>query len=405
MQKTPVAYLSSNDGHALFFFGKGPVIRCKTGKALDQLDAFTAENKGKYLVAFLGYDLKNEIEGLVSENENLLEFPDLFCWSPAYVVELNEGKEPVFLQGTSDDFSHSELELLQKRMNSTVQPLPEIKFKSRISKAKYITEVENIQKEIQYGNTYELNFCQDFYAENVPGFDAWQLIKQQNNLTKAPFSAFVEFDEFQVFCGSPERFIRKDGSRIFSQPIKGTIRRGADFDEDEQLKLTLQFDEKERAENIMITDLVRNDLSKIAKKNSVNVDELCGIHTFETLHHMISTVSCDLKPETSFSDILRATFPMGSMTGAPKIRSMELIEKHESFKRGLYSGSIGYFKPNGDFDFNVVIRSFLLNLEKRVISCPVGGAITIKSVPENEYQECLVKVKRMVQLFGDDQDF
>lgn len=405
MAKSPKAYFSSNNGHWLFFFGEGEMLRCKVGNALNELDDFLQKNKDAYLVTFLSYDLKNEIENLKSENPDRLDFPDLFCWNPGYVVEFNGERKPVFLQGKSNEFSRNEIDLFLESMCSDISELPKIKFQKGISKAAYMAGVKQIQQEIQYGNTYELNFCQEFYAENVPQFDSWELVKQQNNLTKAPFSAFIEFDEFQIFSGSPERFIRKDGDHLFSQPIKGTIRRGQDEAEDEQLKKTLQSDPKERAENIMIADLVRNDLSKIAQKNSVKVDELCGIHTFETLHHMISTVSCEVKPDTTFSDILKATFPMGSMTGAPKINSMELIEKHESFKRGLYSGSIGYFKPNGDFDFNVVIRSFLMNTEKRVISCAVGGAITIQSVPEKEYEECLVKVKRILQLFGDDQDF
>ncbi len=399
------AYFSSNDGRSLFFFGKGEMISCRAGNALNELDLFLQKNQNAFLVAFLGYDLKNEIEDLQSNNPDLLQFPDLFCWNPQYAVELNGGEAPVFLQGKPDEFAAKQIAGLQEKLNSPAQTLPKIRFKSRISKEKYIAEVESIRQEIQLGNTYELNFCQDFYAEQVPDFDTLELVKQQNQLTKAPFSAFLEFDEFKVFCGSPERFMRKDENHLFSQPIKGTIRRGKDAAEDELLKARLQSDPKERSENIMITDLVRNDLSRIAQKNSVKVDELCGIHTFETVHHMISTVSCNLKPEISFSDILRATFPMGSMTGAPKISSMQLIEKHESFKRGLYSGSIGYFKPNGDFDFNVVIRSFLYNTASQTISCAVGGAITIKSVPENEYEECMVKVKRMVQLFGDDQDF
>lgn len=403
--QVPRAYFSSNNGHALFFFGEGPLISCRAGNALAALDGFLLAHQDAYLVSFLGYDLKNEIEDLRSENPDLLGFPDLFCWKPAYVVELREGEMPVFLQGAEDDFAAGQLALLQDKLNSPAEPLPEIKFRSRISRDKYISEVQKVKKQIQLGNTYELNFCQDFFAEDVPDFDPLELVKQQHALTKAPFSAFLEFDQFQVFCGSPERFLRKDGGHVFSQPIKGTVRRGKDAAEDEALKQQLQSDPKERAENIMITDLVRNDLSRIAQKSSVRVDELCGIHTFETVHHMISTVSCDVKPETRFSDILRATFPMGSMTGAPKISSMQLIERHESFRRGLYSGSVGYFKPGGDFDFNVVIRSFLYNCAARTISCAVGGAITIKSVPENEYQECMVKVKRMVQLFGDDQGF
>lgn len=380
------------------------MIRCEAGNALVQLDQFLARHAGNYLVACLGYDLKNEIEDLESSNPDDLHFPDLFCWNPAYVVSLEAGKEPVFLQGEADDFASKQILDWEDQLGAPVQPLPKIRFRSRISKETYIAEVERIRQEIQLGNVYEMNFCQEFSAGNVPGFEAAELIRQQNELTKAPFSAFVEFDEFQVFCGSPERFVRKDGDHIFSQPIKGTIRRGKDAAEDDILKSRLENDPKERSENVMITDLVRNDLSKIAEKDSVKVDELCGIHTFETVHHMISTISCTMRPGTEFSQVLRATFPMGSMTGAPKVSSMQLIEKHESFKRGLYSGSIGYFNPNGDFDFNVVIRTFLLNRKLKRISCSVGSAVTIQSVPENEYQECLVKVKRMVQLFGDDQD-
>jgi para-aminobenzoate synthetase component 1 len=265
--------------------------------------------------------------------------------------------------------------------------------------------VQELQHEIQLGNTYELNFCQNFYAENVPHFDSKLLIQRQFELTKAPFSAYIQLDEFEIFCGSPERFLQKTGNRIVSEPIKGTIRRGTNVEEDLHLKFTLANDPKERAENIMIVDLVRNDLSRIALKNSVAVDELCGIHTFETVHHMISTISCEIAPQTPISSILKATFPMGSMTGAPKISSMQLIENQESFKRGIYSGSMGYIKPNGDFDFNVVIRSFLKNNAKATMSCAVGGAITIQSDPEKEYEECLVKVKKMVQLFGDEQGF
>lgn len=405
MKQVPQAYFSSNDGKALLFFGDGPMIRCETGNALQELDDFLQVNCGAYLVSFLAYDLKNEIEPLQSDNPDGLGFPDLFCWNPAYVVAFEKDEEPVFLQGKPNAWSEDFIADFLAKLGSPFQALPEVKFKSRITKAGYITEVEKIRQEIQYGNTYELNFCQEFYAENVPEFEPLELVKQQNSLTKAPFSAFLSLDGMQAFCGSPERFISKEGERIFSEPIKGTVRRGQTAAEDEKLKAQLQSDPKERAENIMITDLVRNDLSRIAQKNSVQVDELCGIHTFETVHHMISTISCKVKPQTPFSEILRATFPMGSMTGAPKISSMQLIEKHESFRRGLYSGSIGYFKPNGDFDFNVVIRSFLYNTDKRRISCAVGGAITIRSVPENEYEECLVKVKRMVQLFGDDQDF
>ncbi|MDC1244897.1 anthranilate synthase component I family protein, partial [Crocinitomicaceae bacterium] len=198
---------------------------------------------------------------------------------------------------------------------------------------------------------------------------------------------------------SPERFIKKNGSNLLAQPIKGTARRGENDTEDKFLFKSLRNDPKERAENIMIVDLMRNDLSKVAEKNSVKVDELCEIYSFETVHQMISTVSCKVKKQYSFVDILKATFPMGSMTGAPKIRAMELIEKYEDFKRGLYSGSVGYIAPNGDFDFNVIIRTMIHNKNLKTLSCSVGSAITIKSDAEKEFEECQIKIKKMIDVF------
>jgi para-aminobenzoate synthetase component 1 len=269
-------------------------------------------------------------------------------------------------------------------------------FTPRISKEEYIEQVKKLKHQIQLGNIYEVNFCQEFYAENVfieYPFDAYFKL---NNITKAPFSCYFHMDEFSIFGGSPERFLKKVGTKLISEPIKGTSKRGLSENEDNELKQALISDPKERAENVMIVDLVRNDLSKIAQKNSVEVEELCQIYSFETVHQMISRISCEVESTTKFTDIIRATFPMGSMTGVPKIRAMELIEEHESFKRGVYSGSVGYIKPSGDFDFNVVIRSLLYNQKNNYISCSVGGALTNLSDPEKEYEECLVKVKRIL---------
>lgn len=402
--KNPVAYLNSNNGKAMLFFGVGEVGIFSAGNALNHLDEFRLKYPKRFLFTMLSYDLKNEIEKLESNNSDSIQFPDLICWDAQFVVEI-ENRKLTFLQGNpSEEAEKYVIDFLNEIQNSD-KKLPEIKFQTRISKETYLDKIAKVQNEIQLGNTYELNFCQEYFAEQIPDFKANNLIAAQNELAKAPFSAFVEIADFQVFCASPERFIQRKASQLISQPIKGTIKRGKDLAEDEKLKSHLQSDPKERAENIMITDLVRNDFSRIALKNSVNVDELCGIHTFETVHHMISTVSCEIDSNTTISDILKATFPMGSMTGAPKISSMELIEEHESFKRGLYSGSIGYIKPNDDFDFNVVIRTFIVNTKTKTISCSVGGAITMQAKAEQEYDECLVKVKRMVQLFGDDQNF
>lgn len=401
----PEGFLTRNDGTSLYFFGAGNTLLVDQMTDLNVLDLFLKKNQQAYLFVTLSYDLKNQIEKLESKHLDSVQYPDLICWNPDYVVEIQPDFSYEFLQGEFNDFSKEKLDKLRAKMQSEVEELPTLNFQARISKSEYVHKVNQIQQEIQQGNVYEMNFCQEFYAQDVPSFDPWNLFKRQYEFTKAPFSAYFQMDEFRVFCGSPERYIQKTGQKLISQPIKGTIRRGKDAAEDLVLKNTLLNDPKERSENVMIVDLVRNDLSRIAQKNSVEVDELFGVYTFETVHHLISTISCTLDASTPFSSILKASFPMGSMTGAPKISAMELTEKMESFKRGLYSGSIGYFKPNGDFDFNVVIRSFVQNLKTNRISCAVGSAITSQAIAENEYEECMVKVKRMVQLFGDDQRF
>jgi len=223
-----------------------------------------------------------------------------------------------------------------------------------------------------------------------------QTWKRMYAKTQAPFSAFASYGPFHVLCTSPERYLKRSGNRVISQPIKGTIRRGANTEEDEHLKQLLSASKKERAENVMIVDLVRNDLSRCAERNSVEVEELFGVHTFKTVHHLISTIRCDVPSETSLVDLLRASFPMGSMTGAPKVSAMQLIAKHEITERGVYSGSIGYIEPGGDFDFNVVIRSVQYDASSQQVSCHVGGAITALCNAEDEYNECLLKAEAVL---------
>ena len=223
---------------------------------------------------------------------------------------------------------------------------------------------------------------------------------QLSQHSPAPFSSFFRLNEHFILCASPERFLQKKGNKILSQPIKGTIKRGETIEEDQLLKQTLRNNLKEQSENVMIVDLVRNDLSHIAKDGSVKVDELFGIYTFPQVHQMISSISCEIKESIDAIDVIKACFPMGSMTGAPKVKAMELIDLYESSKRGVYSGSIGYFSPNGDFDFNVVIRSILYNDNKQKLSFSVGSAITHHSVPEEEYQETLIKAKAIFEVLG-----
>lgn len=391
----PVAYLNSNDGSGLLAFGEGERLVADSGTALHDLELFIKYHSKKFLFGYLSYDLKNEIENLKSENTDNKEFPEMFFWVPKYVVKL-QGEHFEFVQGEKTKESFDFLNyFLEEETDQNFHPY-DLDFQPTISKDEYLKNVVELKEHIQQGDIYEVNYCQEFLVEDVDINFSLDAYFKLNNITKAPFSSYLQFDDYTIFCGSPERYLKKLGDNLMSQPIKGTAKRNPNKEEDEKLKAELLTDPKERAENVMIVDLVRNDLSKIATRNSVEVDELFGIYSFETVHQMISTVSCKLKEDTKFTDVLNATFPMGSMTGAPKMSAMNLIEKHEAFKRGIYSGSIGYIDPEGDFDFNVVIRSLFYNKKKKMMTCDVGGAITIQSDPEKEYEECLTKVQRIL---------
>jgi para-aminobenzoate synthetase component 1 len=286
--------------------------------------------------------------------------------------------------------------------SETMESLPskKVSWKARESRETYLSRVKTLKNEIQLGNIYEINYCQEFYAENVNDFNGKSLFQRVQSQSPTPFSVYWNSPNWEVVSASPERFIRLEGNKLISQPIKGTAPRSVDPMEDQRIINQLNSDPKERAENIMIVDLVRNDCSKIAEKNSVQVEELCAIYSFPMVHQMISTVSCSIRPEIGFTEILKALFPMGSMTGAPKRSAVRLSEIHESFSRGLYSGSIGYRSPNGAIDLNVMIRSFIFNKQENYLSCPVGGAITSLSDPEKEFEECQTKVGKLLNLLG-----
>ena len=351
-----------------------------------------------WLFGYFSYDLKNITENLESKNFDGLKFPELHFFQPQFVFCFS-GKsiQILFSEAINNEndidsiFEEiNKLELKDSKITSSVS------IKKRISKGLYIEIIEKLKKHIKRGDIYEINFCQEFYSENAE-INPYHLFSILKNISPTPFSCFYKFDDKYLISASPERYLKKSGDKIVSQPIKGTIRRGKTIVEDKQLMEKLHSDRKERAENIMIVDLVRNDLSRTARKSSVEVEELCGIYSFAQVHQMISTVVSKLHPKSSFIDVIKYSFPMGSMTGAPKIRAMELIEQYEKTKRSLYSGAVGYISPARDFDFNVVIRSFLYNKSEKYLSFQVGGAITDKSVPENEYEECLLKAKAMIQ--------
>jgi len=287
-----------------------------------------------------------------------------------------------------------ELEALKNSINAyefSQQKAARFKgFKSRLTKKEYLEKIDSVKKHIQLGDIYEMNFCHEYFAEDCK-IEPLTIFQKLNKISKAPFTAFYKYKQFNLLCASPERFLQRKGNQLISQPIKGTRPRSSELLLDQALIHDLQSHQKDRSEHIMIVDLVRNDLGRIALAGSVQVEELMGLYSFPQVHQLISTIKGSVSEETNFLDILSNTYPMGSMTGAPKISAMQLIDKYEESTRGWYSGSVGYISPSGDFDFNVIIRSLIYNDSTEYLSYQVGGAIVADSDPEEEFAECGVK--------------
>ncbi|NLP57434.1 aminodeoxychorismate synthase component I [Lutibacter sp. B1] len=351
-----------------------------------------------YIFGYLGYDLKNDVEKLTSANFDGLHFSDLFFFQPKKIFLIKENTVEIKYITEVENEIETDLKTIFKINNQqTKTNSKNIKIKLRIHKDEYYNKLHSILNHIHRGDIYEANFCQEFYSKNST-INPQEVYQNLNEISKPPFATFLKLNDKFLLSASPERYLKKEGDTVISQPIKGTEKRASSKKEDEKLIKELEQNPKERAENIMIVDLVRNDLSRSAIKGSVKVDELCKVYTFEQVHQLISTVSCKVKKNIHPVDIIKDTFPMGSMTGAPKISALKIIEELEETKRGLYSGAVGYFTPNGNFDFNVIIRSILYNSSKKYISYSVGGAITAQSIPEKEYEECLLKAKAMKQV-------
>lgn len=379
-------------------------ITCNSTNCFEELRKFSAKTND-WLFGYLSYDLKNETEKLKSDKFDGLEFPTLYFFVPEYIFLIKNDKLDIgYLTELSCSTSAGpifyEIETFIQENNKT--NYPKINVNKRFSKEEYLSTVNKLKAHILRGDIYEANFCQEFYAENTE-INPLEIYNKLTFISPTPFSAYYKHKEHYLISASPERFITKRSDKVISQPIKGTAGRSDNIKQDEILKNVLENNEKERAENIMIVDLVRNDLSKTALKGSVRVEELCKIYSFEQVHQMISTVSSEMDSEKfDIIDVIKNAFPMGSMTGAPKISAMELIEKYEKTKRGLYSGAIGYINPDKDFDFNVVIRSILYNEKKKYLSYIVGSAITFKSDAELEYDECLLKAEAMQKALETD---
>jgi para-aminobenzoate synthetase component 1 len=394
--------LSHHSIECLLAAGSVRSVSAPAGSALSSAQAFSSE-QNDWIFGHIGYDLKNEIEFLSSENPDRIGFPDLFFFVPRYIIQLSDAS--ITIGSLEDDHEKILQEITNTISVSKARTKSSSSISTRYSKEEYMTTVEKLRQHILRGDCYEINFCQEFYAEHIQ-IDPLELYLTLSDSSPNPFSAFYKLNDRFLSCLSPERYLKKEGNNILSQPIKGTYKRNTEDPEADYINIkTLENSSKERAENIMVVDLVRNDLSRICRQGTVIVDELCAVYSFPQVHQLVSTITGQLREGVSWTDAIRATFPMGSMTGAPKKKVMELIEKYEVTKRGLFSGSIGYVNPDGDFDFNVVIRSVLYNAADKYLSFQTGSAITFNSNPEEEYEECLLKAGAIKKALAETNNF
>jgi len=363
------------------------------GTAFEQLEQFREQHPG-WMTGFFTYDLKNEIEDLTSENRDELYFPGLYFFVPENLVIIRGDKVEII----ADDAEGVFKSIICQPVYTSLSPPVDVQ--SRLSRDEYTHAVKEIQEHINRGNIYVTNYCQEFFAENAD-IDPLSLFLRLNEVSPNPFSAFFKLKDKYIICATPERFLAKRGRKLISQPIKGTAKRGSTPGEDRLIIKALRSHTKELQENVMIVDLVRNDLTLSAQAGTVKTEELYGIYSFTQVHQMISTVVCEMREDISAIQVIKNTFPMGSMTGAPKINAMRLMEQYEQSRRGVYSGAIGYFSPDDDFDFSVVIRTLLYNQTGKYLSFHTGSAITYFADAEKEYDECLLKAQAILEVLGN----
>jgi para-aminobenzoate synthetase component 1 len=356
------------------------------------IDAFMQMHQGKWIFGHISYEYGHQLMGKPARTEDFIGFPLLQFFCPEIVIECSNNYLTIFSDTQPID---TVLAAIQSSNTTHTVQRNSVQLTPTLSKAAYVQAIQSLQAHISRGDCYEINYCQQFAASGV-SIDPVQVYHQLSTVSPTPFAAFYRNADRYLLCASPERFLKKAGQKLISQPIKGTFKRNLqDATLDDMLKNALQGDPKERSENVMVVDLVRNDLSRVCLPGSVHVTELFGVYSFPQVHQMISTIEGSIKPSLGFSALLKALFPMGSMTGAPKEAVMNLIDRYEPVPRGLYSGTIGYISPNGDFDFNVVIRSIVYNATKQHISYHTGSGITYYADAEKEYQECLLKAEAM----------
>ncbi|MFH0860496.1 MAG: aminodeoxychorismate synthase component I [Candidatus Altiarchaeota archaeon] len=346
-------------------------------------------------VGYFGYDLgKFTIKGLPNKAADDIRAWDCCLGFYDSIIAYDNLKREYTLISQSEDGKEELLKLAsqpaEKKGEATLKP-PNVE--SNFRKEDYLKAITKAKEYIRKGDIYQVNLSQRFTAETEA--DLWQLYKRLREINPAPFAAFLNFGDVQVVSASPERFLKVEGRHIETRPIKGTRPRGKDREEDRKLKEELEESEKDRAENIMIVDLERNDLGKVCEYGTVKVSEFEIIEEYATVFQMVSAVEGRLREDVNQVDILRATFPGGSITGAPKVRAMEIIDELEPTKRSAYTGAIGYLSFNGNMDLNIIIRSYILKDGRAYFQ--VGGGIVADSDPEKEYQETLDKAKALME--------
>lgn len=376
-------------------FGGNQIIEPKQNK-LDALYASWLKDK-KWIFGVLGYELKNEIEKLTSHNNKIFDWPELCFFVPKTIITVNwENELTIYSEFPSDIYAKIINTQKYENLGALIRNKNGVSFD--FNSINHSSTIRDIKTEIRNGNVYELNLCSRFLLQNTSISDCYQLFDELICISPAPFSAFVSFNNKFILSASPERYLRKVNSELLSQPIKGTRPRGKDKYKDNELRNNLSNNSKDKAENVMIVDLVRNDLARVSKPGTVKADELFGIYSYSHVHQMVSTISSQMDDEFSWKDAIKASFPMGSMTGTPKIAAMKWIEKFELSAREWYSGALGYVDPEGNFDFNVLIRSLFYDSDKKILAYYAGGAITIDSLPEEEFEEMMVKAKAIESL-------
>ena len=337
----------------------------------------------------LAYEYKDRLEGLTSRHRDAFHWPIAHWFRPKWVLEWSAGRMQLHVH----ESERSEAMAWIEEMRSSVGipgKAPRIEWSCGVTREEYLDGARALLQRIQRGDIYEVNYCIAHFAR-ANGFDPGAAFNALLERTQAPFAGFMRLGQRYALCCSPERFLRIQAARMMGEPMKGTRPRAADAEEDRRLAIELVNDPKERSENVMAVDVMRNDLSRTSIPGTVRVPELFGLRTHPRVHQLVSIIEAERRSDASPFDAVRAAFPPASMTGAPKVSAMRQIDQQEQQARGLYSGTLGFFAPDGTADLNVVIRTLLFDAVSGRLSIPTGSALTALCDPAAEWEECLVK--------------